>query len=371
MSKMTNAIDSMKSLIDSNTIILINNKPDYYIRVECNSKLFRISEMIFNCIVLPNINDKKYPIEAESLIADKLIELYDAVLLSSKSSDSKYIYANIRVFSQDTVCAIANCIKFLFKKQVLIIAIPLASLASLIFTIIIGSNAIVLTNWSDIISTYLILLFVLVIHEFGHSTASMYYGIKPKEIGFGFYFIFPVLYANVTDIWLLKKHKRIMVNFAGIYIQLIVNFIFILMYLITSNKVFAQAIMTSNIICAYTLLPFFRNDGYWIYSDFFEKPNLIKDHKFYFLKIKFREKIDYVLLFFSVGNALFIAYIIYIYIAIGTSIYKDICQLFKINNYIFSDMLLILAKAIVFIIFLALYIKRLYKQISKLTIKSN
>lgn len=367
---MIDAINTMKSLMDNNVITLINNSSDYYIRVESNGRLFKITETIFNCLKLSDIDDKRYSIESQHLIANKLTELYNAIILSSKSGDSQYIYANTVVFSQKIVCFIATFLKFFFKKQLLIILIPLVVLSSFAFAIITGIDAIMLTNWYDIATTYVILLFMLVIHEFGHSTASLYYGVKPREIGFGFYFIFPMLYANVTDTWLLNKYKRIMVSFAGVYFQLIVNFLLIIFYLFNPNQAIAQAIMTSNIICLYTLIPFFRNDGYWIYADFFEKPNLIREHKFYFLKLKKTDKIDYVLLFFSIGNTIFIMYVLYLYTVIGVTLYNEVYQIYKFGDYVLAGMLLTLFKTIIYVVFLMLYIKNIYKQIGNITIKS-
>lgn len=55
---------------------------------------------------------------------------------------------------------------------------------------------------------YILFLFLLFIHELGHAAAAYAYGIKPKEIAFGIYFIFPVLYTNVSGIWGSSIHIK-------------------------------------------------------------------------------------------------------------------------------------------------------------------
>jgi putative peptide zinc metalloprotease protein len=61
----------------------------------------------------------------------------------------------------------------------------------------------------------------MLIHELGHIAACRKFGIDHGEIGFGFYSIFPVVYANVTEIWTLDKHKRTIANLSGIYLELV------------------------------------------------------------------------------------------------------------------------------------------------------
>jgi len=121
-------------------------------------------------------------------------------------------------------------------------------------------------------------IIIVLIHEIGHSIASFYYKITPKEIGFGLYFIFPALYTDLTEAWKLKKESRIVINIAGIYFQLIVNF-FLIVLLYTNffnNYVLYIIILSSQAICLFNLNPFFKFDGYWMYTDYFNIPNLRK-----------------------------------------------------------------------------------------------
>lgn len=76
------------------------------------------------------------------------------------------------------------------------------------------------------ISLFTILLF----HELGHSFSAKKFDVNVKEIGFGFYYIFPVLYVNLKESWKLKRNKRIIINLSGVYIQLIIGF-FLALYI--------------------------------------------------------------------------------------------------------------------------------------------
>ncbi len=74
----------------------------------------------------------------------------------------------------------------------------------------------------DLIFFFIISLITGIFHEFGHVTATEYYGAKQGGIGFGFYLLSPVYFADVTDIWKLKPKQRIIVNVSGVYFEIII-----------------------------------------------------------------------------------------------------------------------------------------------------
>lgn len=126
-------------------------------------------------------------------------------------------------------------------------------------------------------SVLFILLFFIIalIHEVGHATATYKYKIRPKEIGIGLYFIFPVFYTNVTNAWSLPVLKRMVVNLGGIYFQLIINCFLILLYRFNFfNNIACLLIVYNAISMLVSFNPFFRYDGYWLFSDFFGVCNL-------------------------------------------------------------------------------------------------
>jgi len=137
------------------------------------------------------------------------------------------------------------------------------------------SHSLVQLSPASMVVVYALFMFIVLLHEVGHASAAFSFGIRPREIGMGLYFIFPVFYANVSDIWQLNAGKRNVVNAAGIYFQLLVNVILILcFYTNISQPLLCTLIISNTISMVISLIPFFRYDGYWMFSDYFNIPNL-------------------------------------------------------------------------------------------------
>ncbi len=106
-------------------------------------------------------------------------------------------------------------------------------------------------------------------HEFGHIAACDYYKVDHGDVGFGFYLLSPVMYADVSNIWKLKRKERIVVNLGGLYIQILIAFLFGILFLVFGKVEFlALMYMLGIISVCFNLNPLFRTDGYWILSDF-------------------------------------------------------------------------------------------------------
>jgi len=135
-----------------------------------------------------------------------------------------------------------------------------------------------LKNLGHIFIYYPVAIFILFIHELGHAASSYLFKAPPKSIGFGFYFIFPVLYTDVTETWKLSRLKRIIVNFGGIFFQLLINLGLIYWvknsYDMETISILRSLIVINTVTIFINFNPFFRFDGYWIYSDLFKLPNL-------------------------------------------------------------------------------------------------
>ncbi|MBD2754081.1 M50 family metallopeptidase [Spirosoma validum] len=203
---------------------------------------------------------------------------------------------------------------------------------------------------------YPIILLTLLIHEVGHAAASYRFGVKPKDIGFGVYLVFPVLYADVTGIWRLNKHKRAIVNLAGIFMQLLIN-IGLIWYTYHADAnidvitTFRYLLHINVSIMLINSIPFLMFDGYWLYSDLFGLPNLQKQASAVFLKYtkKIIPQIPYslppqaekminfrnpLLLTYTAGRYLFLAY----FIAYGFGIFaKTIANLPSVFYQIYID----------------------------------
>lgn len=117
------------------------------------------------------------------------------------------------------------------------------------------------------------------IHEFGHIAACRNSGLKHGGVGFGFYFIMPVMYADITNIWLANKERRIIANMGGIFSELLYASVLVITYLLTQNPVFYIAGLSIALFVAFEFNPFVRFDGYWILSDLTNTPNLLRKSK--------------------------------------------------------------------------------------------
>ncbi len=214
-------------------------------------------------------------------------------------------------------------------------------------------------SFGSLVIIYGLFILIILFHEIGHATASYKFSITPKEIGFGFYFIFPVFYTDVTNIWRLSKRRRNVVNVAGIYFQLLLNVILILLYHFNFFKVFSFTLILVNSISIFTsLIPFFRYDGYWLFSDYFDIPNLQVKAKGYILKslLRFPKKVSWSspLFIYSLLNLLFWAYVYF-------SIWQYITSsLLNLNYFIATNILSLSAISLKGIVNSAIFLSVIY-----------
>jgi putative peptide zinc metalloprotease protein len=131
-------------------------------------------------------------------------------------------------------------------------------------------------NAAEYLSNIGLLLVVILIHEFGHASAQLRFGLPAGGIGFQLYHYIPAFYTNVSASWALKPKRRVVVDAGGIYFQSVVASIFCLVYLQTGSLAFLTAAAASDMLCLVSVNPFLRFDGYWLLSDALAVPNLQK-----------------------------------------------------------------------------------------------
>lgn len=136
----------------------------------------------------------------------------------------------------------------------------------------------VITSNNEKIGLYIMLFFVLLFHELGHSISARKFNVKVTEIGLGFYYILPVLYVNLNEIWKLEPKKRIVINFSGIYFQLLIGMLLFLLSLVFYDykNILINLFNLNFIIVLLNFNPFIKFDGYWIISDLLNERNLEK-----------------------------------------------------------------------------------------------
>ena len=199
--------------------------------------------------------------------------VFENSIIESKVNTS--IKAKITLFSVNAINLICNPIKFLFSPLFFFINALILLAINLYFIFWANSPLIKFDISSGGVGYYLLmypgLIILTLIHEFGHSAATLKFKVQPKSIGFGFYYLLPVLYTDISGIWRLSKKKRTIINLAGIYMQLLSNSIILLISLLIENVTITSflyylALVNTSIIII-NLLPFIKYDAYWLYSD--------------------------------------------------------------------------------------------------------
>lgn len=191
----------------------------------------------------------------------------------------KYIYGRVNLIKSENHKGLLKILSALFKPVIFFPVFSICLLVSLLFLyktkhIIMDVNR---YNIYIILAIFVMSVLNTLWHELGHAAAAFRNKVMPKDIGFGFYIIYPTFFTDVTHIWRLSKSKRIMVNIGGIYFQFISNMLFLLLYYLFPSFWFMPTLVAFNTgATLISLNPFFRYDGYWIYTDLFDIPNLRK-----------------------------------------------------------------------------------------------
>lgn len=308
--------------------ILCNNTHKHYLRI--NKETYYLLSLIDNKCSLKEIC-KLYNRGTQKTITVNVLYhiLYEKLskygVLEGEEKNIKpyqrptYLKLSFIIFNKHLISKITSFLYFLFHKKTAYIILSLCLL------IISTELYLLLDTYRNfkVQESFILFLITMAIsvtfHEIGHATAANYFGAEHEGIGGGFYLFTPVYYADVTDIWRLKKWQRVVVNCAGMYFEIIFcTFLSIIGILLGQINLTFIAIF----VCLHTFLnlnPFLRSDGYWVLSDITNKPNLLQ-HSFYKIRDLYRyikgekipwTRIDYLLLTYGLVSYSFIALFIY------------------------------------------------------------
>jgi len=124
------------------------------------------------------------------------------------------------------------------------------------------------------------LVFIKILHEFGHAYVAASYGCRIPTMGIVFLVMFPVLYTDTSDSWkLVSKRQRILIGSAGMLTELYVAFLSTFLWSFLPDGIlrsiafiFATTSWTMSVLVNTNI--FMRFDGYYILSDILEVENL-------------------------------------------------------------------------------------------------
>lgn len=314
------------------------NEKEFLLHNSKLNKYTKLNQKYYDLLILANGNRTVAEINTDfqkshkTPISDsQIVSLFDKLKQYGVFGYDDSIKENIKIpnyikfgfifINSNFVSKIVPLVSFLFKKQVFFILFA-------IFSVLFSSN--LYNNYHDysefniitILPSFFLLTFISIIfHELGHATAAHYYKAKHGGIGFGFFVYFiPVFFADVTDVWRLNKWKRIVVNSAGVYFEVIFCTILSMIGFSTKNQIIEILALVISGKALYNLLPFLRADGYWILSDLFNKPNLnfhsmnnleLIASSFFKKKILHLKKEDYFIAFYGLFNILLIGTFFY------------------------------------------------------------
>lgn len=134
--------------------------------------------------------------------------------------------------------------------------------------LLLKSSELIVTPKNNIICILIPPIYICIsciFHEFGHILAMKLFGRKAGKIHFKFNYIFPALYVNVNEIYLLTKNEKIIVHSAGIFVNLFFNTVLFCFFLFNTNSVlnyFYIGILSISWSTIYNLIPFLNSDGY-------------------------------------------------------------------------------------------------------------
>lgn len=264
-----------------------NDQPCYLITM--NGRQWKVSETIY--YILFSMDGKRTVEELQGFLHDRfslriskqkleqVIELtlvrngiLEGTIATTEPPHNKMMWGKFTLLRPSVIAKLKIFI-FLFHKKTLM---GLSSLAViwLAYILFAYSNTQVISSMFslDIKDIALCVFFIFatgLIHEFGHSIAAMSYGVAPGRIGVGVYFVMPVMFSDVTRIWRIKRHQRVIVDLGGMYLQcvfLMLSFLFNALFL--HSHLLNIAILLSGFTILGNFNPFIKFDGYWVLVDY-------------------------------------------------------------------------------------------------------
>ncbi len=172
---------------------------------------------------------------------------------------------------------------------------PLYSRSSLILWVLAGLLGLHLVSrqWEGFVGSFanlgnpagmalfaLSLALVKALHELGHGYTAARYGTRVSTMGVAFMVMVPVLYTDTTDAWrLASRRARIAIDVAGMAVELMVAVAATLVWCVLDDGLaryiaFALATTGWTMSLLVNLNPLMRFDGYYLFSDLVNLPNL-------------------------------------------------------------------------------------------------
>lgn len=135
-------------------------------------------------------------------------------------------------------------------------------------------------SFEGLFSYGLALVFVKILHEFGHAFAAKKHGCKIPTMGVAFLVLFPMAYTDMNQVWrVIDRRKRLEIAVAGVRFELLVAaWATFLWVLLPDGSLRSAVFFLATVSWVLTILlnasPFMRFDGYFFLMDWLNFPNL-------------------------------------------------------------------------------------------------
>lgn len=122
-------------------------------------------------------------------------------------------------------------------------------------------------------------MIALFFHECGHAMAVKHADRRINGAGVGWYWLKPVAFVDTTDMWLAGRRSRLIVGFAGIYVNLLIASLAAIVAWLGEGFTALMALQVAAVNYAAVVVnlnPLLEYDGYHLLEDWFDRPGLRK-----------------------------------------------------------------------------------------------
>ncbi|MGC5702606.1 HlyD family efflux transporter periplasmic adaptor subunit [Pseudomonas sp. NFXW11] len=132
---------------------------------------------------------------------------------------------------------------------------------------------------SGAIAFGLSLALVKTLHELGHGYTAVRLGSRVTSMGVALVLMTPILYTDTTDAWRLPNRQRVLIDAAGMLVELLVAVLATLAWVFLPDSpwrsaAFALASTSWLLSLGVNLNPLMRFDGYYLFADLLGVPGL-------------------------------------------------------------------------------------------------
>jgi putative peptide zinc metalloprotease protein len=261
--------------IDDKRHLLINRATTELVHILSNTTSFEAAHKVFNQSFNQTISIESFQDLVDEKLGGYQIMREDSVP-EKPSLKNAYLKLKIPLLNARVARFLSFPLQPFFKPLVFWFSAGAMILFLLGMAIGFDSPSVTQVNYLTLMA---LIYPTMLIHELGHIAACAKYKLKPGGIGFGFYFILPVMYAEITNIWMGNKEQRIIANLGGIFAEVLYAVILSIVYLFFHSPVCLFASLSISVFVLWEFNPFVRFDGYWLLSDLTNTPNLLLKSK--------------------------------------------------------------------------------------------